>query len=277
MNLYAVGCSFTHGHGALPGPANVCKHGDFVVNTHGKFDYAWPWQLEPHFDTVINDGYQGSGNDYVLRRTLRMLAHLDDAEISDWVFVIQITQPERKEFLDGSNNVFYKTQYHNLADDTFIDAQDSLCYKNCATHTQHAEYTSATGLSPLTDAKKHYATGFYYHCCDDEYLMYEHLKTLLLLTQMLENRRCNYLITGMTAMQYVPRHISINYSLKNTHSHNLMHLLPTNNQVKCFSEILQSADPDGITHIAPCHHPNELGHQAVADYILDEIKQRGWL
>ena len=272
MNLYAVGCSFTHGHGALPGPANVCKHGDFVVNTHGKFDYAWPWQLEPHFDTVINDGYQGSGNDYVLRRTLRMLAHLDPAEISDWVFVIQLSVPQRKEFLDSASNMFYQVLYHEMFDHLQEGSDQPLKYKNFAEFTAYETHNTQ-----LTDQQKHYAAGFYYHCWHEEFILYEHFRDLLLMTEILENKKCKYLITGMCSMDFVPEHILLNYNLKNRYTVNYINLLKTHNQLIGISELLHKLDPSQSNLIAPCGHPNELGHQAVAEYILDEIKQRGWL
>ena len=272
MNLYAVGCSFTHGHGALPGPANVCKHGDFVVNTHGKFDYAWPWQLESHFDAVINDGYQGAGNDYVLRRTLRMLAHLDDADLKDWVFVIQTTQPERKEFLDGVHNMFYKTLFHSLddRDNTGLDTHEHVVY------AQHESQKVSTDIN-LSQLQCQHASGFYYYCWDDEYMVYDHLKDLLLLINVLENRRCKYLISGMTATQFVPEHIISHYNTENDYSHEFAKLIKTQHHIKCFSEILHTVDPHEATHTSPCYHPNELGHREISSYILNEIKQRGWL
>jgi hypothetical protein len=275
MNLYAVGCSFTHGHGVLPGPSNKCLHKDFMVNTYGKFDYAWPWQLQPYFDTVINDAYQGAGNDYVLRRTVRMLAHLQPAELADWIFVIQITQPQRKEFLDGSENMFYKPLYHTLDSYQELDFSDTLCFKDCAVYAQHEECNKTT--QTLDHTQKHFASGFYYNCWDDEYMMYEQLKDLLLLTEVLERRHCKYLITGMSAMYYKLEPIAFNYNINNSYTHNYMQLLDTANHVECFSEILLAVDPKQVSHVSACKHPNKQGHKVIADYILDEIKQRGWL
>lgn len=270
MKLYTNGCSFTQG--TIPftqdrtGPWTdglPCQSYNGYEYYAEIQDFVWPWVLGKNFDFVFNHGKMATGFDRVVRTTLEFIECLDPKEYHEWIFIIEPTMPERKEYLyddgkigqvslpvgpDDPTVVFFHTYEHD------IDYNEQLNQEDIPTKAlieYHALFQNQNSFR------------------------YDHYKNLLLLQEILKSKGIKYL--------YCPLQTG-----------NTLITNPEDN-IDCINLLVNNIDGDRITtsmtrllnggrdrfeikHYLPNDgHPNELGNQLIADYLKTELEKRNWL
>lgn len=93
MNLFANGCSFTHGHkewGANDAPS----------------EWSWPSVMSSLFDETVNLSWSGGSNERILRTTLEFFDKVKDK--TNWIAVIQWTDCySRHELYDENTDTYF--------------------------------------------------------------------------------------------------------------------------------------------------------------------------
>ncbi len=272
MNLYAVGCSFTHGHGHGLGRPHDNMFQGIKLSTHNRYDCAWPWQLEPYFNHVINEAQGATGIQYANRKLCGFLSRMKES-LADWVVVLQVSQYIRREYFHNRTGLFLQTNYASVGQINIGDKCDDLSgYVKFQEDCPQPPNLEKQDQLPL-----HHIAGHYFFSHEDTSLIYEHTKELLMIVSTLEQLGAKYLITGMTPTDYLPAMIveyHVDHMCYSTES--LLNLIPTHNFIGSASDIVGNLSMEKH-YLDPCGHPNKQGHQMIADYILGEIKQRGWL
>ena len=82
MNLYINGCSFS------AGTQKVSHLSPDTIN--------WGLYLQDNFENIINKSIEGGSNHRLFRQTTQFIN--DTENLDDWIFVLQLTNPERTEF-----------------------------------------------------------------------------------------------------------------------------------------------------------------------------------
>ena len=102
MKLYTNGCSFTQGSIPFEKLEHTQVYNDYEYTTC--YDSTlWPWQLRDNFEFVFNHARYGTGADRLLRTTIDFLSKLEDTELHDWIFVLQVSKPAQ---MSQNNCVF---------------------------------------------------------------------------------------------------------------------------------------------------------------------------
>lgn len=273
MNLYTVGCSFTQGHRPEEYQENAQYLGNTLINSYDKWPAAWPWLLEKHFEKVINDGKEGTGLNYAIRRLCRFLDFLDNDKLSDWVFVVHVSQAQRLEFLNGNSDHFYMVRPPDI-EQAHQGWQGDI--NNREFMSQFTPYTDLEGdleyglWKPQEIHQRYYAVKYFIHTADYEHVYYEHIQKLLCLIHILESLNLKYLITGMFLRDYDPSHIREH--VYSQHTLRLINHLPEHNMITDHADLLSKHNAEDS-----CGHPNEQGHQIIANGVIQEIKNRDWL
>lgn len=261
MNLYTVGCSFTHGHGPHKAKPHTNQINGITVNNFERYDLVWPWQLEPYFHTVINDAHGATGLPFACRRLYRFWDHIEQ-NVDNWIFVVQVSNFIRRDYL--------------LQDTTFLTIAHQAPNGNeprlttIVPTTYPVEYALEPGVEQIL---------FDYHCgyLNDAIMMNHHISDLLQLIMVLERLNARYLITGMTKSSILPEHIqSVHGDIMVENSLDMLKLIPTHNIIDSMCAHV-GAFHNEIYHLDPCGHPNIQGHQIFSRYVLEQIQQRGWL
>jgi len=261
MNLYTNGCSFTVGHNHT-GQKKAYQAYDYTYDLEECSDsldpIVWPYQLEQHFRQVFNHAKSATGVGRLCRTTLEFLAHIPVEEMSEWIIILQLSQPGRMEFLVDQGLVLSTqggVEGVNVSSAIEHDDQISVPDPVIRTYKQHSVQRVYSQISA--------------HLSDNQQFL-EQFKNLYILVSELEKKGLKYLITGMDPLCYgrggnplIP------------HVRNLWDRIPDHNIVLTMTEILKPHDWHHVYD--PCGHPNELGHQYVANYILHELKTRGYL
>lgn len=253
MNLYTNGCSFTWGHNHTGLEKTYQAYGFRYGNSSPIRDFdptVWPLQLEQHFNQLFNHADPGTGAGRLCRTTLEFLSHIPVEELSEWIMILQLSQPGRLEFLTDQQSEVVGTQ-PGLALTHLLD-------------DPNAQIT--------TDDLQVQTYGQFSLCISDNHQFLEQFKNLYILVSELEKKGVKYLITGMDPRCY-GRGTNANPLV--SHTQNLWGSIPDHNIVHTMTEILKAHDWQDVHD--PCGHPNELGHQYVANYILHELKTRGYL
>ena len=282
--LYVNGCSFTHGHDYDNHNWYTQTYGDFEYNHMMQHHIVWPHQLAPEFSMVFNHAKQGSGAMRMVRTTLRFLKSVPDDELADWIFVLQFSQANRFEIVSGDQYDFY-SQVHLIREGTPLGEYDPYSLELTLEDT----LASATGhsfealLDSNADLKQEFISvdqnnrinlmlsEYVNYVRNDKQCLYAQTKELYLIVTELERRGVKYLITAMDPLS-MPHQASSEYLCDATQ--NLMDLIPDHNIIASMEDIIPAPHAD---YHDPCGHPNEIGHQMVARYILDEMKKRGYI
>lgn len=82
MNLYINGCSFSSG------TQKVSENSSDTIN--------WGLYLQDNFENIINKSIEGGSNHRLFRQATDFINNTDN--LDDWIFVLQLTNPERTEF-----------------------------------------------------------------------------------------------------------------------------------------------------------------------------------
>ena len=282
--LYVNGCSFTHGHNTGDHSWYIQSYGDFQYNHMMKHHIVWPQQLASNFSMVFNHAKQGTGAMRMVRTTLNFLKHVPDADIVDWVFVLQLSQPNRFETVSGEQYDFYP-QVHLIKQRVQMGEYDpgsvELNLEDTIPPMDEHDYGELLDLH--LDLKQEFLdiehntkinlmlSEYVNYVRSDKQQLYAQAKELHLIVTELERRGAKYLITSMDE-QCVPHTANDEYLCGATR--NLTELIPGHNIIGSMESVIN--DPHADYH-DPCGHPNEIGHQMVARYILDEMKKRGYV
>ena len=282
--LYVNGCSFTHGHDYTNHNWYTQTYGDFEYNHMMQHHIVWPRQLEKEFELVFNHAKQGSGAMRMVRTTLDFLKHITDADIADWVFVLQFSQPNRFETVAGDQYDFY-SQVHLIKQGTELGQYDPFSLELPLEDTLPP--LPGYSFGELLDLNLEFKQEFenidqdtLINLMQSEYVnyarsnkqrLYAQTKELYIIVSELERRGAKYLITAMDD-QCVPHSANSEYFCGATR--NLVELIPDHNIIDSMENIIPAPHP--VYH-DPCGHPNETGHKLVARYILDEMKKRGYV
>lgn len=258
MNLYTVGCSFTHGHGPHECKPYANQLDGVTVNNFGRYDLAWPWQLEPYFDTVINDAHAGTGIQFASRQLYKFL-NLINKNVDNWVFVVQVSAFSRRDFLLANN-------YYGTVANT---ASAEIPIIHTPTTIDHVDYVVDTETTDIL-------TKYHYYYLNDQIMLNHHVSDLLNLVSVLRTLGARYLITGMIDTDYKPECIRNHHAkLLNNSIQHMLGLIPDGNMIDSINLCLN--DPVCDDHYDPCEHPSKLGHMVFSRYVLDMIKQKCWL
>ena len=261
MKLYTNGCSFTQGTYPFTSGTNgekICQHYNGYEFIAEKQDFVWPWMLGKHFDFVFNHGKMATGFDRVVRTTLEFIECLDPNEYQDWIFVIEPTMPERKEYLyddgkigqvslpmddDQKAIVFFHTRDHD------INYMDELSFEDVPTKALIEYHMWFQNLNSLR---------------------YDHYKNLLLLQEILNSKGIKFLYCPLMTHNTLITHPEDNIDCINL----LVNLMNGDKILKSMTSLLRE---DKKYYIEDDNHPNALGNQMIADYIKEEMENRNWL
>ena len=261
MKLYTNGCSFTNGHQPFDELKFTQTYKDYSVETDLK-KFAWPWVLGEHFDFTFNHGRYASGLDRTVRTTLQFINHLDEDEYDDWIFILQASQPHRKEYIheeyEAYGQVAPPLAHQSLKDawlqfrGPYSDEMDIRTY----------------GEDPLSDLTMQFHLAWE----SDVSLRIHQLKNFLVLQEVLKSKGIKYLFTSMMRQDTNVKH---NISRKSELMDNLMLYLDQDHVVESIELITEPYDKK--THYDECGHPNSNGHRVVAEYFKEELEKRNWL
>lgn len=261
MKLYTNGCSFTNGHQPFDEHKITQTYKDYSIESDLK-KFAWPWVLGEHFDFTFNHGRYASGLDRTVRTTLEFINHLDEDEYDDWIFILQASQPHRKEYIhekyEAYGQVAPPLQHQSLKDawlqyrGSYSDEMDIRTY----------------GEDPLSDLTMEFHLAWE----GDVSLRIHQLKNFLVLQEVLKSKGIKYLFTSMMRQDTNVKH---NLSRKSELIDNLMLYLDHDNVVESIELITEPYDKK--THYDDCGHPNSNGHKIVAEYFKTELENRNWL
>ena len=286
--LYANGCSFTHGHTVTESYSDECDlrtnytNNDYTYTSPYRDPVAWPSHLTDRFSEVFNHSLFGTGAQRLTRTTLEFLNSVPDHEIDDWVFVLQFSQPNRVELLLGEKYTHYVEVHmpHEYPYDyrNHIDVNRELRFLNTTNSVDHDDFNDdANKIADSYRTCKDLAR-YINHARSFKQQLYEQVKELYILINVLESRGCKYIITGMDtrchdAERLKELYIDRNYADMAEPTYQLLCQVPTHNIVKCTDTIL-AQNPD---YHDPCGHPNRTGHQIFADYLATELTNRGYI
>ena len=239
MKLYVNGCSFSHGHKNF-----IIKNGKSDISP----DWAWPMLLKENFEEVVSEAYRGSSNHRIIRRSMEYLEKINDPE--NWAVVIQFANMERQEYYDEDLQCWIG----HVVDNPCIDDKAPRNINN-----------------NFLDKKTAYKT-FKNNCVlvnNDVSIITDLILQILAFQNFCKNKGFkNVYYTGQSKTTLI--------------SHYLQHetwLDKFDNIKKLAYNIDISNFLLPVSHIAVGHeesaddgHPNEVGHQLFARYILNEIK-----
>lgn len=261
MKLYTNGCSFTNGHQPFDELKVDQTYKGYTAQTDLK-KFAWPWVLGQEFDFTFNHGRYASGLDRTIRTTLQFLNHLEADEYDEWIFILQASQPHRKEYILEQYESYGQVA-PPLGHQTINDAW--LQFRG----TENDEMLIKTyGEEPLSDLTMEFHLAWE----NDISLGIHQLKNLLVLQEILKSKGIKYLFTSMMRQDINVKHLA---SRESDFMDNLMQYLDHDNIVESIELITEPYDKQ--THYDECGHPNQLGHKVVAEYFKTELENRNWL
>ena len=261
MKLYTNGCSFTNGHQPFDEHKFIQTYKDFSVETDLK-KIAWPWVLGEHFDFTFNHGRYASGLDRTVRSTLQFINHLDEDEYDDWIFILQASQPHRKEYIPEEFELYGQVappMPHQTIKDSWLQFREP---------TNDEMLIKTYGEQPLSDLTMDFHIGWE----NDISLGIHQLKNLLVLQEILKSKGIKYLFTSMMRQDINVKHLA---PRECELTDNLMLYLDNDNIVESIELITEPYKKN--THYDDCGHPNKWGHIVVAEYFKTELEKRNWL
>lgn len=275
MNLYANGCSFTHGHWFDPVKSQKTEYAYKGFRSYKPYPVfqAWPEHLTKQFDYVYNHGLGGSGTQRIVRTTINFIDHLQKLgeSLDKWIFVIQTSMPNRIEFM-GEDNTFNTVDYvYSSDDDVVADVNVNYGYDD---NNQHKQFMLAD-----SNSLKQTAISYHMNVINNDHMIYEQLKHVMMLVQYLDSLGVKYLITGMTEDLYHPRCTEImNHTNKwvrliarQINSQNIISKLDYPVSKFIYTDYV---DPE---YYDSCGHPNAKTHKLIAERILTELAERNYI
>ena len=262
LKLYTNGCSFTHG--TVPFVEDDHEY-DQMYNgykyTAGYDGTQWPWLLSQKFDFVFNHARYGTGVDRLVRTTFDFLNHIEPAEYNDWVFVLQLSQPHRREYTSGETERFGQV-YPSFSDPT------SFVMEYRYTDTDWCDIVDY-GKSRESDS----AMDFHAMWENDISLRLNQIKNIFVLQSVLEARKIKYLITSMmrTDKDFV---YDYDHARQSDTIASFDKLIDRTNFVESVEIAMLSY---GRSVYKEDGHLNDQGNRIFANYITQEMEKRNWL
>ena len=280
MKLYTNGCSFSHGTQPEHEYNYTYEYNGFEYISPSRQRSVWTEQLGKSYKVHFNHARSGTSSDRMARTTLSFIQHLIDTQddLSDWVFVIQATQPARKEILFNSGyfgRIHYIDEPNSAIPHFFDYAYDVAniigdTFGNAELHDQlQQQQDKMRSDEVFTSGVKNYSLVVE----EDEEIMLRHLKNLLLVVNILERYNIKYILTGMDQTCIWPDYLQTNTDV----TKNLANMLP---QDKIVLDIVSVIDNkvEGKNRVSPeDSHPNVYGHTMFSRYIFNELKKRNYL
>jgi len=239
-----------------------------------KDPHVWVNHIAPHYDFVFNHALQGSGLERLIRRLLEFLEHVPQDELDDWIFLLQISQPNRQEFVTGeAMDLWHQVAFSRgnagvkpkciIAYDSKTDDPDLI------NAILDAEVNTDTAL--LRALEEVYSSHGPVHCHKQE--LYTQFANLQVLVNILQKRKLKYLITAMDPWCHNPE-----YVVSQIPSPDLLRMtreLDTDYFIKSSSELFPWSPTTQLYD--PCGHLNVEGNKLFANYIHTELKRYGYI
>jgi len=275
MKVYTNGCSFSHG--TQPDyPYNYTyEYNGFTYVSPSRQRSVWTEQLGKLYDVHFNHARSGTGSDRLARTTISFIQHLVDTQddFSDWVFVLQASQPARKEILFNSGHfgrIHYVDDPTSPVPHMFDYAYDikHLLEEDADNHIEDMNDQLRQNQSFMTGVKNYTLI-----VEEDEEIKLRHIKNLLLIVNMLERYNIKYVFTGMD--QSCIWHDGLN--LETDITKNLIKLIPEDNIVLDIVSVIDNK-LEGKNRVSrEDSHPNAYGHTLFSRYIFNELKERKYI
>jgi hypothetical protein len=204
-------------------------------------DWAWPMLLKQHFNEVVSEAFRGSSNHRIIRRSMEYLDNINDPE--NWTVVIQFANIERQEYYDKN----LSSWIGHIVDDPCIDDRVGQI-GNEYLYTK-LEYKTFKNYCTLVN--------------NDTSIL-----TDLVLQIMAFQGFCK--IKGFKNVYFTGQSYQtmITYYLENKILDGLANNIDTSNFLIPISHITR-----GHEESATDGHPNEVGHELFARYIINEIQK----
>tara|TARA_B100000927_G_C16409723_1_gene446812 strand:- start:120 stop:872 length:753 start_codon:yes stop_codon:yes gene_type:complete len=247
MNLYTNGCSFTAGTIIDQSLFGTKKIGRPDCINWTSFCKKGQYGTSDYFDTIVNQAIEGGSNHRLFRQTTEFINKTDNLE--DWIFVIQLTHPERFE-------VFYEKYgaWIGVIKDMHF-TEDRVVQESTDVEKDVEDFFDRI-IMPTVFTRTEF---------EGIFELYNMLNTFI---ELCKHKKLKYLITAMsnTCMPNVFESSGRDDQPFNGldfpvfDSSNL--ILPISNIAR--ENIIHQSDP----------HPNEIGHSLVSRYIINEIEKR---
>ena len=262
MKLYTNGCSFTHGSVPFNVKYQAYKqvYNDYKY-TSGYDGTLWPWLLREKYEFVFNHARYATGVDRLVRTTMDFLNHIKSNEYKEWVFILQLSQPHRREYISGDSERFGQVY------PSFVDPLSFV---------MEYRYTDTDWCDVIDYGKSRECdTAMDFHAIweNDISLRLNQIKNILVLQSVLEARKIKYLITSMkrTDKEFVCEY---DHARQSDTIESFDSLIDRTNFVKSM-EI--ATLPYGKSVYKKDGHLNEQGNKIFANYITQELEKRNWL
>lgn len=220
-------------------------HKDFDNNMSPP-EWVWPSLMSSNFDETVNLAWQGSSNGRILRSTLDFFDKVKDG--SDWIAIIQWSAVTREDLYDEDTDTYFSALLESpvpvlIGEDRvkFIHIPDSF-YRAVEIYQKS---------SLLRSTKQ----------------MLENLiRQQFIVSSFFKRKNIKFLFTGMNQRSTIP----------NDFDHPLKQFLLLENNLLSLSHLVNMDTPNLIESKTDSH-PNKMGHQVIANYITNELKQRNYL
>ena len=220
-------------------------HKDFD-NSMVSPSWVWPNLLSTNFDEAVNLAWQGSSNGRILRSTLEFFDKVKDG--SDWVAIIQWSAITRGDLYNEETDTYFGALLESpepvlIGEDRikFIHIPSSF-YRAIEIYKKTAQFRPTKQLL--------------------EKLIYQQFT----ISNFFKRKNIKFLFTGMNQRSTVPNDIE----------HPLKQYLPLENNLLPISNFVNATTPNLIESETD-FHPNKKGHQVIANYITNELKQRNYI
>lgn len=260
MNLVTFGCSFVQG---VPNPDNpsetpavdtVYQIDDFTYRTQ-VFNYVWPHLMAPYFNNVYNLAVAGSGNNQTIRSLNNFLTSVSKDTIKDSLFLISWTCADREEFLSNTGNwnqLNYLSGFGYEPRPPFEDPNNLDADKN--------------NCNAFMSALQAYTV----HLKTHEQDAYKTCQNIVLTQNLLDQYGVDKYL--FTAMDWPGTGIDVDHpDIKM-----LTNLFYRYRFVEGIGELVDTFGLDKDTSFS-CGHPNLESHEKIADYFVNELKNRRWI
>jgi hypothetical protein len=259
MKLYTNGCSFTHGSMPFEKVGHTQVYNNYEYTT--SYDSTlWPWLLSDNFEFVFNHARYGTGTDRLLRTTIDFLSKLDDQEMHDWIFVLQVSKVNRREYICLEEEKFGQV-YPSLEND------DKFCIEYRFTDIDCPEVVEYN-----TDSLSDVVMDYHAMWENNISLSVNQIKNILALQNILDRRNIKYLITGMSNMDltFYDMHDTVRYSDMLAQ---FEQMLDRKNIINSIERMTKGTDE----YYKEDGHLSTQGNKFFANYIKEEMEKRNWL
>ena len=289
MKIYTNGCSFTHGHDYFEEVENSNDTreniGGKVIHEQSYKDYhyathidhtAWPWQLTNHenIDFVFNHALQSTGHNRLIRTTLDFLTYLEknSEDLSEWIFVLQSSTPERRDYGTYDPNVFLQVYAHTEDSDSWKERVNGVSAINL--NMKYYNYVEDYVRNPTPDMELLAKAVYDYHilASTNNINYYDVVKELAFISNLLENKGVKFLLTSMQHEFGSLHHDHNIHGVMAPYFYNVYDTINRDNILKAFSQICPNDDEYSDTA-----HPLPDGNKKFANYVLEEMEKRNWL